>query len=161
MNMGLIGQVIQLGILVVLTITLVAIYKQHELQNKLFKAQVLKDRFEMYWNTYAPVSDDELRSFTDHPDDWITSELYESAYRNNPVKIRRYISTSKKYEYLAFTYRMKTLEIEDPLGDHWLEKWTEDLLSEEEFFDVHDSYKGYYQDYEKYVNDMRKSDNTS
>ena len=139
-----ISDLIQISILLILTLTLVAIYRQFLLQNKLFKAQLLKDRFEMYWKTFPSVTDEEVRSFKDFPNDWITPELFDAKYRDKDNKIRRYIIISKIYEYLAFTYHIKTIELPDLLGDEWLEKWVNQLLNEEEFFDVHESYKGYY-----------------
>ncbi len=147
-----IALMIQISILIILTFTFIAIYRQFLIQNKLFKAQLLKDRFEMYWNTYSPVTDEEVRSFKDFPDDWVSSELFINKYSDDEKKIRRYLSISKLYEYLAFTHQIQLVELPDLLGDQWLEKWTNDLLDEEEFLDVHHYYEDYYPEFQKFVN---------
>ena len=108
----------------------------------------------MYWRTYSPVTDDELRSFKDFPEDWISKDIYEGEYKDNDNRIRRYLFISKLYEYLAFTFKLRDLELTDMLGDHWLEMWTLSLMSQDEFLNVHKSYSGYYPDFEKYVDKL-------
>ena len=106
-----IADIIQLLILAVLSISVLLLVIQTHLQNKLLRAQLLRDRLEMYWKTYEPVSDDHIREFNDYPDDYMDTQVYESRYKGNTNAIRRYIYTSMLYEYLAFTYSLKTLSI--------------------------------------------------
>jgi hypothetical protein len=152
---------IQLLILLILTVTLLAIYKQTLVQNNLFKAQLLKDRYDMFLDAYAPVNDEQVRDFKEFPDNFIKDEIYQNKYKCNDKKIRRYITISNLYEYLAFTYKMRSLGVPDLLGENWLEQWTKDLLNEEEFLDVHNSYSGYYPDFEEFVNKLRQQHITS
>jgi hypothetical protein len=58
-----IADIIQsIGILVLL-LTLIAMLYQIFLQNRLTKAQLLRDRFEMYWRTYEPISQEHVMDF--------------------------------------------------------------------------------------------------
>jgi hypothetical protein len=153
-----VSDIIQISILAILTLTLIAIYRQFILQNKIFKAQLLKDRYEMYSKTYDVVTDDHVINFNDFPNDWIDNDLYERKYKNNEKKIRRYLNISKTYEYLAFTWKIKSLKIPDMLGDNWIKMWVEQLIDNDEFLDVYDSYKGYYPDFENFISNILTHD---
>ncbi len=69
----------------------------------------------------------------------------------------RPIEIAHKYEYLAFTYKVHRLGIPDLLGRQWLELWIRSLAMTEEFHDVHNSYEGYYPEFEAFVDDLLKS----
>lgn len=145
---------IQLSIFIVMTITLVAILWQSVIQNRLLKSQILKDRFEMYWKTYEPISREEVEELKIYPKDYMNSQKYEKEYKNDDTAIRRYIGMSKLYEYLAFTYTLKQLKIPDPLGPSWLEIWTRELVNVKEFCDVHEHYRNYYPPFEKLIDEF-------
>ena len=117
---------IQFGILLVLTITLLAIVWQIHKHNKLCFAQVLRDRFDMYWKTYTPVSDAQITEFELIPDDYNDIELYIKDYKGNKEAIHKYLFYLQLYEYLAFSFKLKEAKIIDPLGQ-WTEEWTRAL----------------------------------
>lgn len=144
------GDYIQIGILLVLTATLIAIVWQIRTYNRLFNAQVLRDRFEMYWKTYDPISDNQIKEFELIPDDYINIEKYENYYKGNKDAIHKYLIYLQLYEYLALAHKLYELGINDPLG-HVTEKWTEDLLKINEFIDVHDYHKRFYPEFAKLI----------
>jgi hypothetical protein len=155
--------IIQLFTLIVFAVSVVILVIQTRIQNRLLRAQLLRDRLEMYWETYQPVTDDHVRDFIDYPEDYMNKELFEKRYSGKTQNIRRYIYMSMLYEYLAFTYSLKTSSVGDPLGYQWTQSWTRDLLQSPQFHDVHEQYRGYYPKYEAFVDDiLRKySVNTS
>ena len=125
-------------------------------QNRLLKAQILGDRLEMYWKTYDPVTDEEIREFHLLPDDYIDKEKYDTHYKNDPEATRKYISLLSLYEYLAFTYSLKKLKLPDPMGYNWTERWAIDLLEYKEFIDVHEYHKNYYPEFGKFIDNILK-----
>ena len=144
------GDYIQIGILFVLTATLIALVWQIRTYNRLFNAQVLKDRFEIYWKTYDPISDSQITEFELIPEDYINLEKYEKHYKGEKDAIRKYLIYLQLYEYLAFSHKLDELGITDPLG-HVTEKWTRDLLKVNEFIDVHDHQKRFYPEFSKLI----------
>jgi len=156
-----IGDVIQSLILAVLSISVLMLVLQTRLQNRLLRAQLLRDRLDMYWKTYEPVTDEHVREFNDYPEDYMHRQLYERSYKGHPEAIRRYIYMSMLYEYLAFTYGLKTLSIGDPLGYHWTRRWTRDLSAAKEFQDVHEQYRGYYPHYEAFVDQVLREEEST
>jgi len=145
---------IQFGIGVIYLGTLVVILGQVFVQNRIFKAQMLKDRFEMYWKTVEPVSEVAVRQLTVFPADYMDASLFKSKYQGNDDAIRKYIYVLQVYEYLAFTYGLKRYHLPDPLGYQWTEAWTHDLLSEPEFLEIHTYHKGYYPYFASYVDGL-------
>lgn len=142
---------IQLAGAIVSVFALFAILRQLIVQNRILKAQMLKDRFDMYWKTVEPVSDGTLSQLALYPEDYMDRGVYESAYKGNPDALRRYVYMMQLYEYLAFTYSLKQYKLPDPLGYGWTEKWTRDLLAEKEFQDVHRYHGPYYPYFAAYV----------
>lgn len=163
--MDVINALIQTGILVILAFTLFKVSsqikvqnkqvdilnKQVETQNKMLNAQLLRDRLDMYWKTYEPVTVDDIKEFTLLLDDYMDRKKYEESYQDDNDSIRRYISLLTLYEYLAFTYTLKTLELPDPLGKDWTEHWAKDLLHYKEFIDVHEYHKSYYHEFGSFI----------
>lgn len=148
MNMS---DLIQIAILFVLLGTLVIVGWQTVLQNKFLRAQLLRDRFEMYWKTYEPVTDDEVAELQRFPEDYMDRDLYDRKYAGHEDRIRKYISMLQLYEYLAFTHGLQTLGLEDPLGYEWTRRWTRDLIHEEEFLEVHNYHRFYYERFAKFI----------
>ncbi len=147
---------IQIGVFSVLLATLIAIWLSMRVQNRLFYAQILRDRFEMYRWTYEPVSDEEVHELKVFPEDYMDKTKWKSNYRGNPKAIRKYIIMSHLYEYLAFTYAIRELGLPDPLGNRWVELWTRRLIGKREFIDVHEYYKDFYPDFAKLVEDIKR-----
>lgn len=124
-------------------------------QNRLLHAQILFQRFEMYWKTYAPVTDEELEQVALIPEDWVDPKLFEEKYRDNKSALRRYITLLKIYEYLALMSTMKKLEIPDPLGYTWAEFWARDLSTNAEFLEINDWFRSYYPEFAGFVDSLR------
>ncbi len=62
-----VGQILQFAVPVaqiltpiILIVTLIAIWRSMATQNKLFRSQLLRDRFDMYMSTWEPVTDDDV-----------------------------------------------------------------------------------------------------
>ena len=115
---------------VVAVVALIVVALQTVMQSRLMKAQLLRDRFETYWKIYEPVSDAHVSELAMHPEEYMDSE------------------------YLAFTRMLKTLKIQDPLGREWSERYCRLHLQDEQFRHVHEAYRGYYPDFETYIDDL-------
>jgi len=130
---------------------------QTHLQNRLLGAQLLRDRLELYWRTYDPVSDGHVQAFREFPEDYfITSQDYASRYADAPPEvIRRHIQMAMLYEYLAFTHNLESQGIGDPLGNDWMERWTLHHVTDPEFLKVHENYRGFYPKFERFVDELK------
>jgi hypothetical protein len=128
--------------------------RSFKLQNALFNAQLLRDRFDAYVKTYEPVTDEQVENFHLYSHDFMDKTMYESRYSEDDGAIKRFIHMSQLYEYLAFTYKLPAIGIPDLLGSEWVTRWTNDLLRFQEFIDVHKQYQGYYPDYESFVESL-------
>ncbi len=151
-----ISDIIQSIGIVVLIITLIIMGYQTYLQNQLMKAQLLKDRYEMYMETYEPVSKEEIEELELYPRDYMSLTLYEAKYKNNKKAIHRYIYMYQLYDFLGFTYTLKKKRISDPIGDQFNENWTRELLTCPQFIDVHNEYQSYFPAFQKHVDHLIK-----
>jgi hypothetical protein len=147
---------IQIGILAVLTATLIATLWQVRLQNRLQKAQLLRNRFEMYWRLYDPVPEDLVEWMELVPEDFMPRKRYEAEYSGSPARMKKYVGLAKTYEYLAFAFTMREFG-PDPLGSDWTERWVRDLLDEEQFVQINEHYADYYPDFSRHVRELRKA----
>ena len=145
---------IQIAILAVLSATLVAVLGQYLQQNRLLRAQQLRDRFEMYWKLYEPMPADALQWMEVCPDDYMPIELYEERYKGNPVAQRKYAGMAQIYEFLAFSFQLEKLRLKDPLTYQWTRRWTADLTAHEEFRQVNQHYREYYPDFADLVDGL-------
>src|SRR5262245_28035925 len=118
--------------------------EQTRIQTRLLNAQLVKDRLELYWEIYTPVTAQQVGEFKLYPGDYMDVDLYEARYKSDEAAIRRYIYMSEVYEYLAFTHALQALDVPDPFGQHWVETWTRDLIQSREFLDVNEQYSDYY-----------------
>jgi len=149
---------IQTGLLAVGALSLAVLAWQAWTQNTLLKAQLLRDRFEMYWKTYEPISDELVSQVELYPQDYMDAKRYHAAYRGKRDAIRRYLYISMLYENLAFTYALhQRLRIRDPLGKNWRERWTRELTTSQEFQDVNKYYGDYYPDFKAEVDRLVNS----
>ncbi|MGE0811253.1 MAG: hypothetical protein AB7N69_11675 [Immundisolibacter sp.] len=147
---------IQTGLLAVGTLSLAILAWQAWNHNTLLRAQILRDRFDMYWRLFQPVSDEQIKDFAVFPQNYMDLDRYRTDYQGKPDSIRRYIHISMLYEYLAFTFTLHhTLKVHDPLrkGD-WGARWTRDLIAEKEFMHVNDYYGAYYPDFRDEINNV-------
>lgn len=122
-----------------------------ETQNRLLNAQLLAQRFEMYWKAREPVTPAQLADAELVPDDYMDPRVYERQYKHDPRALSRYIRFAGCYEYLAFAYTMKSMALPDPLGYEWTEYWAKDLANHPEFLEVNDWYARYYPAFSEFV----------
>jgi hypothetical protein len=134
------ANVISLLTLLVLSVSLLALALQVRVQNRVLRAQLLRDRFEMYWKTYEPVTDNHVRDFVKYPEAYMTKTLYEKHYAGRSDDIREYITMAMFYEYLAFTHCLRAMHITDPLGAQWADNWATVLSRSAVFWDVHSQF---------------------
>jgi hypothetical protein len=139
--------------LVLSLINLIFLTFQLVRQNKISKAQLLKDRFEMYWKIYSPITDDEIDLVHACPDDFMPMEKYKKI-KGERETLRKYVLMSELFEYLAFTMELKSYGIEDTFGPDWVKLWTRDLKEKSEFMEVKDYYREYYPRYAAYVDEL-------
>lgn len=146
---------IELAGVIVIAITLLVQLWQTIIQNRLSRAHLLRDRFEMYWRTYEPVPDQAVSDFHLKPTDYISQEEYDKLPENDDKTIRKYIMMAKHYEYLAFLHTLKKERLRDPMGDQWLELWTKFYMTDREFLHIHENYQNYYPDFAKFVDELK------
>jgi len=149
-----IDQAIQLGIAVILLVTLPPILLQVCMQRRLLKAQLLYNQFEMYVKANVPVSDKQIEELKLYPKDHMNVEVYEKQYKGYDKEIHKYIYMSDLYEYLAFSHAMPRAKI---LSRKSLKMWTSDLCEEKEFREVHRYYREYYPVFAKVVRKLLKA----
>jgi hypothetical protein len=142
------AEYIQIGIGIVLTVTLVMIWVQYRLQNRLLTAQVLHSRFDIYAAMCGFVSEAEVDAFESFPY-FIDKERYKSDYQNNRDAIRRYITCAKAYEYLAWVSKLRDSNLPDPFSGLTHRRWTKTLSEYVEFKDAHKYLQEYYPDFAK------------
>lgn len=147
---------IQVGNLLIVTATLGALLWQTVLQNRMTRAQMLKDRWEMYWRLYEPITEEHVRTLEANPEDYVPMEKYLERYKDKPERIRRLIYMAQMYEYLVFLWSWKKLGVKDPLGENWLALWTGGLGLEEEFLDINEHYRAFYPEFAAFVDQQRK-----
>ena len=84
------SDVIQIAIPLVLLATLIAVSRSMVVQNRLFKAQLLRDRFDMYRWTLEPLTENHIKDLEAYPDDYMDRSKYENEYKDNDQGIRKY-----------------------------------------------------------------------
>lgn len=137
--------IVSFATLIIFFATLIILCRQTTIQNHLAKSQIVRDRFEMYWQTYDPITDEQVRELQMYPEDYMTRSLYETKYESNDEAIRMYIYMSQLYEYLGFSFMLEEKEVPYPVGHHkFLKKWARALAASKEFQDVRRSHDEYY-----------------
>ena len=134
-------------------VTLLILVWQTTIQNKLLQAQILKDRYDMFVEAQSPIRDDAIQLAHSYPDHYMSIDLYESRYKNDPTALHRYLYYSRLYEYLAFRYAMTQLRLPDPIGTN-LQQWIADIVDDREFVDVHNYSKWYHPRFGAYVESL-------
>ena len=146
-----IDQCIQLGIAVILAVTLSLILRQVRMQGRLLKDQLQYNQFQMYAKVNEPVSDERIEELKLYPQDYMDVKLYNEHYKDNNKAIHKYLYMSDLYEYLAFSYAMPPADIPSIES---LKRWTSDLCEETEFSEVHEYYWKYYPTFAKVVEEL-------
>ena len=62
---------------------------------------------------------------------------------------------ARLYEYLVFYHSVKDIQKGSPIDEQWLRTWLKELLLEDEFNDVHESFKSYYPKFKQFVEQVR------
>ena len=148
------ADIIQISIMLILLGTMILFLKQLFLQNNLLKAQMLRDRFDMYWQLYNSITEKDFEDLNLIPDDYMDVTSYNEVYKNSPDKSKKYLRLFRRYEYLAFVYSLKNLNLPDPLGYQWTESWAKDLLVHPEFIEVHNYHKSFYPEFARYLDNI-------
>lgn len=161
--------VIQILILLVLIITLVYYHiqtknqrKQTEIQNNLYKAQILRDRFDLYNNTKDLITDDHIKDFKDFNQDYINdySDYYKG--KENVNNIHTYLYLGKIYEYLLYVFKLREVyKLDDPIGDTWEKQWLSDFKDEQAFIDLREFNRNMYPDFDEHIEDHIKNVNNN
>ena len=89
---------------IAVTLTLLVIAWRVKIANRLSKAQILKDRFEMYWKvTHHPTDQREVDAMRADPEkSYLDINRFNEYYKGDDNRIRNYIEYSEVYEYLRF-----------------------------------------------------------
>ncbi|MGB6067608.1 MAG: hypothetical protein WBG50_22610 [Desulfomonilaceae bacterium] len=136
-----IGDIIQTGILIVLAVTLIAIYASMKAQWRLLQEQkkvsaseLLRGRYEMFFSAWDVTSED-VRQFKEKPhlfiDPGVMSETIYQSYKKNDDAIKDYLLVVQLYEYLAFAHTLNASpdylgldsKPDDPYSKRWVERW--------------------------------------
>lgn len=115
----------------------------------------MRDRFEMYMRTCAPVTDQQVEDMKENPSEYLDLAVYDRRYRGNDRAIRDYIYCVTLYEYLAFTYTLHCVyKIKDPINSDWIRMWVREMVCKQAFRDAYRFSRGYYPDFERYVESL-------
>jgi hypothetical protein len=140
-----VADVIQTVVALISLVTLVILVYQTKLQNDIFRAQIVKDRFDMYWS-WKSITEEDIDEAELQPEAYFDKRRYESDYLGNREAVRRYLCTAHEYEYLAFAYQLRVLKLPDPL-ERMHTKWLIDLMGRKEFGDIHSHLRSYYPEF--------------
>ncbi|MGB6066875.1 MAG: hypothetical protein WBG50_18890 [Desulfomonilaceae bacterium] len=174
----------QIGILVVLALTLIPI-------RKTFAVQLLRDRYEMFFDSWE-VKEEDVRQFRAKQHLFVEKKRMDPAYLEALLgdktdnAIKDYLLVVQLYEYLAFAHTFNTnreylgksfmgkcrdrfrncLEPEaidplcpkDPYGEPWVKRLVAILITENDrdFPHVHESYKDDHREFYCFVEKMKK-----
>ncbi|MCU0918334.1 MAG: hypothetical protein MUC88_27775 [Planctomycetes bacterium] len=155
------AEVIQTGILIATSlgvlIAMVFGIDQVKKQNKMLRAQLVKDIFDMYQSSEQDISHDLVSSFDQYHFEYMDTDLYQKEYRGKKERIRKYIWLSEHYEMLAFAYSIRDMLKDQVINEGWIEKWLRDLKQHQEFNDVRAMYGPYYKDFDGIVSRASKN----
>lgn len=125
------------------------------LQNNLLQAQILAHRYQALLTTDREITEGELLQVHRWPGIYMSDKVYKK-YKDNPDAMRKYLGALKLYVFLAFTYSLKSVNLPDPLGYEWTEKFAGTLLEYEEFCEVHALLKEYYPKFASFLDSKSK-----
>ena len=144
------SDLIQFLVLIVLVGTLFLVLRQTKTQNKLYKAQILRDRFDLYNNTKGLITYEHIEDFKKFNQDYVFE--YTEYYSQNDDNIHTYLYLGKIYEYLLYVYKLKKkYKLEDAIGEAWEKKWLKEYKSDQAFTDLRKFNEGFYPDFEKHL----------
>lgn len=132
-----ISELIQLGILIVLTITLLGIWVQAGRLKESVNTSNVLTRHEMYFRTYENaqrIGDPNfLKVVEAYPEDWANPDKWVNYSNNDKIKSLWFLSI---YEYLFHELKLKEMKVIDE--KEWKDsvEWIIDLLREDIFWDI-------------------------
>jgi hypothetical protein len=106
--------------------------------------------------TFEPISAQELKEVDLLIEDYMDKSKYENKYKGDNDAIIKYLMLSRRYLYLAFTFKTNKLKLPDLLGIEFTERWTKDLLEFDEFKEIHAYLKDYYPELRKFIERLSK-----
>ncbi|MCP4050155.1 MAG: hypothetical protein GY730_05565 [bacterium] len=146
--------IVQFIILLVLGWTAICIWRQlktqteqFKIQTDMLKAQLLKERITMGWLTDEPITKEHINNVQFLPKNFMPEKYQElvtdsdktndKQKNNNMAEIGKYLYLSKVYDYFLYVYTSSdSMNLEDPLGSAWQERWLKDLLKDKVFMEV-------------------------
>lgn len=154
---------VELGSTIVLLLTLLILIWQVYIQNKIFKAQFLKERYDMSQQAYEPISEEVVKKFHVFHIAFVGGEKYEKYYKNDNNAIHKFMAYLKEYEYFIFSYALNALGLPDPLHfekdmNQRMASWIQENMKygEREFLDVCEYYKDDYPQLATFIHDIIK-----
>lgn len=124
-----------------------------------FRLQALRDRFEMYQWSEAPVTKDDLSLVRALPEDYFPTPEVPKRYAKDDDALRRYISMVRRYHFLFYSNAFEA-KLDDPYVID-LELWANELASTPEFKEANERFGRYYPQFSKWlrrhVKDLQES----
>ena len=149
------ADIIQTGILFATLLgVVVALFfgvDQVKKQNRMLRAQLVKDIFDMYQSAGRSISDEFVKHFEQYHFEYMDSELFQKRYRGNSDKIRKYVWVSEHYEMLAFAFSIRDMLKDQIINEKWMKMWLRDLKQHAVFDDVSATYGKYYREFDRLV----------
>jgi hypothetical protein len=144
---------LQLVFGIISSITVILLFWQTLMQNRLFRAQILKDKFDMYTQCQIPITDERLEIVYANPDRYMPRDVFDTLYKNDRAALRAFLYYDNLYQYLGLRYSMEKIGLPDPNKDA-LKVWILELLDDPKFLQVHYSNKKYFGQFGIYVDNL-------
>lgn len=114
-----------------------------------FRAQALRDRFEMYQWVEGPITQEQLSVANQLPEEYFERDVFEEFYEGNDERIVRYLAMLRRYHFIFYTHAYER-SLADPYAVK-VKLWIDELAKLQEFRDVHERYKRYYPKFTEYL----------
>lgn len=147
-----IGNLIQVGIFIILSVTLISIYLQMRIQNRIHHEQLIYHRYELFNSIFDPITDDNIRNIKSYPDMYLDKETFDHKYKKNNVKIIKLLLTIRIYIYFVMIHALRLNKLSDPFNIGII-KWMDELEEDEDFQVVAKELGSYYPSFQKFLND--------
>lgn len=158
--------IINILILIVLYQTAKFIKEQLKNQDAMLRVELLKDRITMGWSTDEPITEGHINNVEFLPDIFIPERYKKLAMnlnnssnekkKDDAAKIGKYLYLAKVYDYFLYVYT-SSLELKDPLGTDWQNKWLVGLVPDDVFKEIRKFNKKTHPDFEKFLKEKENS----
>lgn len=135
---------------IVLTATLIAIWRQMCTQNRMYESQLLLSQMQVYTNMNPAISEDQIKEVKLYPNEFMGMKAYLEKYKDDRDKTHKFIWMMQNYEYLAYCY-LGYNELNSKQTGFNEEAWLDELIKVEEFIDVHKAQGVYYPKFKEHV----------